>query len=325
MKTLAVDDDHSIRELLPMILAEAGIDDITLASSTSNALDVILAQTEPFECFLLDIQMPEASGVELCAAIRRMPAYRDTPIIMLTAMTDKSYVDSAFVAGATDYITKPFDIFEVSVRVGVARQLVAERKRVRELSAGGSRQGWPAREGAPTGFSDKLEPGGVKGLVGWQVLENYLSQLSRAGLQSSVFFAVHIIGGQEIFRRTAPDEFESALRHVADAIKMSSTSGAVLMCYVGNGNFLCSSGAADLQSTETLEWEIQSLLDEKDLCNDDGTPLDLEVAVGAAIQPLLSEPSSLKTLKAQALRRAMVRATQAGTIPKDLTPRRRLQ
>lgn len=58
MKILAVDDDRSIRDLLPMILAEAGMTDVTVASSAQGALSVIAKQNKPFECFLLDIQMP---------------------------------------------------------------------------------------------------------------------------------------------------------------------------------------------------------------------------------------------------------------------------
>ncbi|WP_227268782.1 response regulator [Roseobacter weihaiensis] len=310
MKTLAVDDDHSIRELLPMILAEAGIMDVTVAESADHALDLIAAQTEPFECFLLDIQMPGASGIELCAAVRQMPAYRKTPIIMLTAMTEKSYVDGAFVAGATDYITKPFDIFEVSVRIGMANRLAAEQRRVRELTSDAVVPNAVTDADPPAGFSDRLEIEGVKGLVIWPVFENYLGQLSRAGLQSSTFFAVHVLGGERIYSQSTPSEFEFAIRHVADAIAMSSMSGAVVMCYVGNGNFLCSSNAAALQSTASLEWDIQGVVDEKELCKDDGTPFDLEVAVGAALQPLLSQPVNLNALKEQALRRAMVRVRE---------------
>jgi len=74
---LAVDDDIFILELLPIILAQAGITDVTVASSAQDALSAISNQAEPFECFLLDVQMPGGSGIELCGAIRDLP---DLPV-----------------------------------------------------------------------------------------------------------------------------------------------------------------------------------------------------------------------------------------------------
>ncbi|MDU9005492.1 response regulator [Sedimentitalea todarodis] len=315
MKILAVDDDPSLLELIPMILAEAGMTDVTVANSAENALSVISEQSEPFECFLLDIQMPGRSGIELCGDIRKLPGYSQTPIIMLTAMQEKVFIDDAFMAGATDYITKPFDFSEVSARLGMAKLLVKEQKKVRDLAAQASKSNEDTDANSKPDFNERFDLGGVKGLVSIQAFENYLNQLSRAGYQSSRFFAIHMQDALGIFERCTASEFDYALRHVADGISVSYQSGAVVMCYIGNGNFICSSNAAELYTTAQLEDAIQDILDDKNLTYDDGNPLDIEVAIGAAVQPLLSNVSQLEDLETLAVKRAMIRAGEKNSKP----------
>lgn len=126
MKILIVDDDDLILHQLSEIMAYAGFTDVTIASSAQNAAEVISASRILFDCFCLDIQMPDVNGIELCRWIRRQPDYESTPILMITGMTDKSYVLEAFAAGAIDYITKPFDPIELITRVKLAERLNAE-------------------------------------------------------------------------------------------------------------------------------------------------------------------------------------------------------
>lgn len=322
MKTLAVDDEQSIRDLLPLILTDAGIKDVTVASSADRALEVIESQAEPFECFLLDIQMPGITGIELCAKIRELPDYRKTPIIMLTAMREKSYIDDSFAAGATDYITKPFNISEVSARVGMAKRLVAEQRRSMSMNAGSSASTEPSLAEAPINFADEIDLGDMHGVVSRKTFDNYLAQLSRAGVHSTSFFVVHVQSGRKIFKQSTPSEFEYAIRHAADAIIVSEVSGSVIMYYAGSGNFLCSSFGTELLPAEQIEWDIQSVLDEKELYYDNGAPLDIDIAVGAPIQPLLSEPINLEFLKDRAIKRALKRVSEKRTESKDVNIKR---
>jgi CheY-like chemotaxis protein len=82
-------------------------------------LELIDAVVSGFDCFILDVQMPGMDGIELCGQIRAIEVYKDTPIIMNTAVADRDYIDAAFAAGATDYLTKPVDEVEVKARLGV--------------------------------------------------------------------------------------------------------------------------------------------------------------------------------------------------------------
>jgi len=132
MKILAVDDDRILLHLLEGILASADYDEVHNCESAERALELIATERKPFSCFLLDIQMPGMDGIELCRRIRDFPQHADTPILMLTSMSEKSYIDRAFSAGASDYLTKPLDATEIIVRLGVAEQLMKERRSVVE-------------------------------------------------------------------------------------------------------------------------------------------------------------------------------------------------
>jgi len=132
LKILAVDDDMMILDLLTVALEHGGHRDVTVSTSPSEALLMVRRADVPFECIMLDVQMPEMDGIELCRNIRMSAGYEETPILMLTAMTERSYIERAFLAGATDYITKPFDVFEIGARVGVAAKLSAAHAALEE-------------------------------------------------------------------------------------------------------------------------------------------------------------------------------------------------
>lgn len=121
MKILIVDDDTLILEILELYLSTIDYDDVTCAQSAGDALALMQRAVVPFDCIFLDISMPEMNGVELVPHIRSLPAYADTPVIMMTAVSDKRHIASAFVAGASDYIGKPFEFFELESQLQAAK------------------------------------------------------------------------------------------------------------------------------------------------------------------------------------------------------------
>ncbi len=123
MRILAVDDDTHILEILKAVLTDAGYDEVTTTPSPLDALEMVEKGDKRFDCLLLDIQMPEMDGITLCDRLRRIDGYASVPIVMLTAMAEREYVERAFKAGATDYLTKPFDVFEITARLRVAAKL----------------------------------------------------------------------------------------------------------------------------------------------------------------------------------------------------------
>jgi len=144
MRILVVDDSEDSRDLTEGALLSAGYADIVTATSgweTLKILDVGRSTDEhpPVDIALLDIVMPEMDGVEVCARIRNDPRYADLPIIMVTSLDDMNSLASAFVAGATDYVTKPVNRIELVARVRAALRLKQEldrrQERERELLA----------------------------------------------------------------------------------------------------------------------------------------------------------------------------------------------
>ena len=125
MRDLAVDDDAFVLEILRVLVARTGYPEIVTAVSAGAALECIAAATIPFQCILLDVQMPGMGGIEFCDLLRQLPDYNECPIIMVTAMTDRKFMDQAYAAGATDYVTKPFDFEKLTSRLSLAERLIA--------------------------------------------------------------------------------------------------------------------------------------------------------------------------------------------------------
>ena len=113
-RILVIDDESIARitidallssENYEMYFAENGKDGITVASQTLP--DIIL----------LDVIMPGMNGFETCRKIRSMPNLAEVPILLVTALDDRESRMSGLQAGADDFITKTYDIFELQVRI----------------------------------------------------------------------------------------------------------------------------------------------------------------------------------------------------------------
>jgi two-component system, OmpR family, KDP operon response regulator KdpE len=112
---LIVDDERSIRLSLRTILANFGFD-IVEAARGEEAL--ALVRTAEFDAVLLDINMPGMGGVEVCRLIRKVSPR--LPIIMLTVQGSEDRKVEALDSGADDYITKPFQLRELTARLRAA-------------------------------------------------------------------------------------------------------------------------------------------------------------------------------------------------------------
>lgn len=103
-KILIIDDSQSLAEYYALILQGAGMNTKTL-SKPLEALDVIV-EFQP-DLLLLDIYMPECSGIELAAVLRQEPKFTHIPIIFLSSEEDKFKQLSALSLGGDDFLTKP--------------------------------------------------------------------------------------------------------------------------------------------------------------------------------------------------------------------------
>lgn len=113
--TILIADDNPANLLaLQEILASAGYE-VLVANNGRTVLD-LLDGIIP-DLILLDIVMPDISGIEICAEIQNRPNFANLPVIFITAHQEASFMVRAFEAGGVDYVTKPFNKLEILARV----------------------------------------------------------------------------------------------------------------------------------------------------------------------------------------------------------------
>ena len=105
-KVLVVDDSESIKKYLSQQLKQIGCDVATATGATAIGKAI---QFIP-DMVLLDIEMPAVNGFEVLRELRAYDAFKTTPVIMLSALSDRTNVINSFKRGANDYIVKPFNI-----------------------------------------------------------------------------------------------------------------------------------------------------------------------------------------------------------------------
>jgi DNA-binding response OmpR family regulator len=113
-KILIVDDDQQITFLLEELLSMQGYE-TTSVNDSSMAMQ--MASTINPDLFILDLMMPEPNGFELCRILRANSTFSQTPIVIITAMDEKDSKAIAFLAGANDFIMKPFRPDELTQRM----------------------------------------------------------------------------------------------------------------------------------------------------------------------------------------------------------------
>jgi putative two-component system response regulator len=135
---LIVDDEYIGRETLQSILEGEGYE-LEMAENGFQAIEK--AKELLPDVILLDVMMPGMTGFEVCQRIRSDPQIAEIPIIILTALDDRESLLNALKAGADDFISKPFDRYELRARLlGITRlnryqKLLQERAKLREANA----------------------------------------------------------------------------------------------------------------------------------------------------------------------------------------------
>lgn len=126
---LIVDDSGVNIQLLRNVLRRYNILD---ANNGPEAIRLSLSQPKP-DLILLDVMMPGMDGYEVCRQIRRNEKTSDIPIIFVTGQTDPESILNGFEAGAIDYISKPFNVVELKVRVKTQVSIKMARDQNRRL------------------------------------------------------------------------------------------------------------------------------------------------------------------------------------------------
>jgi len=128
-RLLVVDDVDDNRDLLSRWLAKRGHDVVTAADGPT-ALAIVAR--EPIDLVILDVTMPEMSGIDVLRELRKTRSAAELPVIMATARTQSEHMVEALEAGANDYVTKPIDFPVLYARIlATLRATVAAPKRRR--------------------------------------------------------------------------------------------------------------------------------------------------------------------------------------------------
>ncbi len=105
-RILVVDDDVEIQQLVRVLLMRIGADPIVV-DNAAGAAQVLRAQPLP-DLMILDLMMPEVSGMEFLKQVRSREVFKDLPILILSALIETDQIREALDSGADRYLTKPY-------------------------------------------------------------------------------------------------------------------------------------------------------------------------------------------------------------------------
>jgi len=131
MHVLIADDDPVYRALLRSLL-EHWKCDVTVTSDGREAWERIRSD-DSIDLVLLDWMMPEMDGYEVCRSIRQSNDLRGVYILMLTGSRQKEEIVKVLVAGADDYLIKPFEPQDLQIRIRAAKRIIDLQQELADL------------------------------------------------------------------------------------------------------------------------------------------------------------------------------------------------
>ena len=227
---LVVEDDYDISEMLRMYFTGQGYE-VTVVSNGSDALSST-HQSIP-NLIILDIILPDMDGYTICQELRTRPRTSHIPIIFLTQKDERSDRISGLELGADDYITKPFDIEELKLRVqnAIAR---AERDNLVD-----------PRTGLPTGKHVKERLSQLLFADRWALLDCRIS---------------HFEGYKDIYSFVAGDEVLAGTASLLQSVLSELEREQDFIGHAGGGNFII---VSDVDIAHKLSQEIKQRFNSK--------------------------------------------------------------
>lgn len=250
MKVLVVDDDPTFTELMTLELSALGLDDVDVAFSGPAALDRIASAETPYDCFLLDVEMPGMNGVELCERITTNPAAGGAPVIMVSASSALDHVDGAFAKGATDYLNKPLQRRELQGRMRMVQALAAQKQN---------------RNAPSNSAPDPLDPvslAEIPNCIDYLAMQNYVLKLGSLRINSFIAVGIHIANLPEVFQGKDHSGQMDTLQDVAETITESFSTAEHLMSYAGEGDYVVLLPRAKGFDAESFEDQLDQKLQE---------------------------------------------------------------
>jgi len=312
VRILVVDDSEDSRELTEGALLSAGYTEVITADSGWQALkilDVGRTSDEPtsVDVALLDIVMPEMDGVEACARIRNDPRYADLPIIMVTSLADMNSLANAFVAGATDYVTKPVNRIELVARVRAALRLKQEldRRQARERELLSFVSSWGDRR-ASVWIDD------TTGLFVGEVAECYLAAACGCSAGDVISVLALTLDRLDSYTSVSGEAAAcDAIAQVARAVRrLAATIGVVAAAY-RNGTIILIAPELGAAAAGELAANLRATVQKLRLPNSESLTSDYFTASVAAITGTIEDSVDRVRLLTEAIAKVQ-QAAQAG-------------
>lgn len=265
---MVVDDAQENIDILATVL---GLQyNVSIAMDGKSALDKIAK--EPPDLILLDIVMPEMDGFEVCRQLKSQTETQDIPIIFLTAKTDGKSIVEGFQAGVVDYITKPFNVTELLVRVKTQLELNHSRREMKRIN---SRLEHLA-------IHDDLT-----GLYNTRYLYDALYQLienSKAENRSFALLFMDMDNFKHVVDTYGHLNGNRALREIAETIMESISKPCYGVAYGGDEFVIVLPGFDKEQAIKTTE-SIRARMKETTYLSSQGCNVKLSASFGIAAYP----------------------------------------
>jgi CheY-like chemotaxis protein len=148
---LVAEDERDIRELINFTLMFAG-HTVTQASNGEEAVELAtkaLAEGRKPDLIMTDVRMPKMTGYEACRQLKQLDAFKETPIVFLSAKGQDEEIQSGLSVGAAAYILKPFSPTELTKRVGELLDAVSHASGTPDAPSTPGAPGTPATSSTP--------------------------------------------------------------------------------------------------------------------------------------------------------------------------------
>lgn len=239
LKVFIADDDELFLDLFREMLEITGYRDVMCMSNAQDALQHLIAADQVYDCIFLDINMPGIDGIDLCQRVRRIERYRDSYVIMVSSDSDRNTINDAFLAGAMDYITKPFDPLEIRSRLRIARKYITEKRENRNKDLVIELFQQKLNSHMRHDMSGRSSVDDVNGFLEYVDFENKILRSKKTTLMKSEVFGISIVDVMSLNRATTDIGFHAAISDIARRISEATELFQRALTYVGNGVFIC--------------------------------------------------------------------------------------
>ncbi|MCE5315088.1 MAG: EAL domain-containing protein [Armatimonadota bacterium] len=233
MRILIAEDDPVSRRLLEALLKKWGYD-VVVAQDGRQAWDILKKNDAP-KMAIVDWMMPELDGVQVCQNVRQREDDYYIYIILLTAKSQKQDIIQGMVAGADDYVTKPFDANELNARLRAGRrildlqsELLSTRETLRVQATHDPLTGLPNR----LLFSDRLTQRLAQARRQEQPLAVMFLDLDRFKLINDTLG--HNIG--DMLLKSVSERLQGTLREVDTIARMGGDEFTIILSDIDNAD-----------------------------------------------------------------------------------------